>query len=201
MAVRRAAGAQGNKSAPERVIIDGKSQDMEAANIAWLAAGVALLAAAVALMLRPYLPSAIAAYGGLWLMKLSGAALPSPRLMAGWGVAVALVVAIDLLQPRSLSRCTNGMAYIGGGALAGMALGMTAFSYLWMAVGAAAGALAGGYAYSRTPAGRPLQFPSQRFFRYICAKGLPAVVTATVIGIALLLWLIGQHPMAAIQRL
>lgn len=174
---------------------------MEAANIIWLTTGLGLLAAALFLMVRPYLPAALVAYAGMWLMKLSGAIVPTERTLASWGMAVAVVVIIDSLQPRSLARCANGMAYIGGGAVVGMAVGMTTLAYLWMAVGAAVGALAGGFAYSRTPAGRPLAFPSARFFHYLCAKGLPAVVTATIIGIALTLWLIAQNPQAALRYL
>ena len=82
-------------------------------------------------------------------------ACDSSRRLANdsWGIAVAIVLVIDMMQPRRLARCTNGMTYIGIGALVGMMVGMTGFSYLWMVAGAAIGVIGGGYVYARTPAG------------------------------------------------
>ena len=175
---------------------------MEAANdivVVWMALGVLLMVVSVYFMIRPYFPAAITAYAGLWFMKLGNVVHPGSWLMTSWGIAVAIVVMIDLLQPRTVSRSTKGMTYIGSGAIVGMMVGMTGFSYLWMVLGAAVGVIGGGYVYARTPAGKPLQFPSARFFQYLCAKGLPAIVTASVIGIAFLLWVIESHPVATIQ--
>lgn len=165
----------------------------------WLIGGVILAILSIYLTVRPYFPAAVTAYGAMWLMTWSHAIHPAPWLLTSWGIAVAIVVATDLLHPHSLSRATNGMGYIGSGALVGVMVGMTAFSFLWMVVGAAVGTLAGGYFYARTPAGKPLQFPSPRFFQYLCAKGLPAIVTASVLGITLLLWIMESHPVAAIS--
>ncbi|WP_295730101.1 hypothetical protein [uncultured Muribaculum sp.] len=175
---------------------------METANdiiIIWLVIGLVLMAVSLYLIVRPYFPASATAYAGLWMMKWSHVIHPADWLMTSWGIAVAMVLVIDMLQPRNLARCTNGMTYIGIGAIVGMMVGMTGLSYLWMVVGAAVGVIAGGYVYARTPAGKPIGFPSARFFQYLCAKGFPAVVTATVIGIAFMLWIIEQHPVATIQ--
>ena len=112
---------------------------------------------------------------------------------------MAIVLVIDMMQPRRLARCTNGMTYIGIGALVGMMVGMTGFSYLWMVAGAAIGVIGGGYVYARTPAGETSRISFGSIFQYLCAKGLPAVVTVSIIGIAVMLWIIEQHPVATIQ--
>lgn len=167
--------------------------------VIWLAAALFVMAISLFLLVRPYFPVAVTAYASLWFMKWSHVIHPGDWLMTSWGIAVAIVLVIDMMQPRRLARCTNGMTYIGIGALVGMMVGMTGFSYLWMVAGAAIGVIAGGYVYARTPAGRPLGFPSAQFFQYLCAKGLPAVVTVSIIGIAVMLWIIEQHPVATIQ--
>lgn len=175
---------------------------METANdiiVPWLVIGLVFMAVSLYLLIRPYFPAAVTAYASMWFMKWAHAIHPTDWLITSWGIAVAIVLITDMLQPRQLSRCTNGMTYIGVGAIVGMMVGMTGFSYLWMVGGAAIGVIAGGYVYSRTPAGRPLGFPSARFFQYLCAKGLPAVVTVSVIGIAVMLWIIEQHPVSTIQ--
>ena len=62
-------------------------------------------------------------------------------------------------------------------------------SHAWMIIGGVAGAILGGIAYSKTPAGKALGFPSSKFLNYLCAKGLPAVIAVCMAGTALL-WLI-----------
>ncbi len=167
--------------------------------VIWLIIGLLFMASSLFLLIRPYFPSAVTAYAGLWFMKWSHIIHTGDWLMTSWGIAVAIVLIIDILQPRQLSCCTNGMVYIGVGAIVGMMVGMTGFSYLWMVVGAAVGVIAGGYVYARTPAGKPIGFPSAQFFQYLCAKGLPAIVTVSIIGIAVMLWIIERHPVATIQ--
>ena len=53
-----------------------------------------------------------------------------------------------------------------------------------MVLGTVLGALVGEFAYSRTPAGRGIRQPAAVFLRYFGAKGLPAIVTVAIIGLA-----------------
>jgi hypothetical protein len=166
--------------------------------VTWLVVGLLFMAVSLLLVVRPYFPASATAYAGLWLLKWSGVIHPSDWLLTSWGIAVGIVLIIEMMQPRSLARCTNGMMHIGVGVFVGMMVGLTGFSYLSMVVGAAVGGLAGGVVYARTPAGKALRFPSRQFFQYLCAKGMPAVVAVTLIGIAFMLWSIEQHPMTLI---
>ena len=85
------------------------------------------MAVSLFLLVRPYFPAAVTAYVSLWFMKWSHVIHPGDWLMTSWGIAVAIVLVIDMMQPRRLARCTNGMTYIGIGALVGMMVGMTGF--------------------------------------------------------------------------
>ena len=48
------------------------------------------------------------------------------------------------------------------------------------------GAAMGQLAYSRTPAGKWMLFPSTQFWRYFAAKGLPAIVAVSIVCIAVM---------------
>lgn len=70
--------------------------------------------------------------------------------------------------------------YIAGGALVGMLAALT-LGQSAMIVGSAVGAVLGGVAWSRTPSGKSA---SVGLWRIVVSDGLPAVVTMTVIGMA-----------------
>lgn len=174
---------------------------MSGISILLLISGIAALVAGFLAIMRPYLPGAALAYAGLWLLKWSGVIHPSVFLLVSWGIIVAIVIVIDLLLPQGIVRATNGMSYIGIGGLVGLFVGMTGFSLAWAVAGAAIGVVLGAIAYTRMPGGRELGFPSSRFFQYLCAKGLPAVVTLGLIGIALLLAVMEYYPGFALDKL
>lgn len=166
-----------------------------------LISGIIALVAGFLAIMRPYIPGALLAYAGLWLLKWGGVLHPSTSLLISWGVIVVIVLIIDYLLPAGIARATNGMAYMGVGGLVGLFVGMTGFSLAWAVTGAAAGVLLGALAFTRMPGGRELGFPSSRFFQYLCAKGLPAVVTLGIIGIAVLLAVMEHYPGFALDRL
>lgn len=163
---------------------------------------IAILLAACSLWLscRPYLPAYMTAYAALWLLKWSGAAQPGSWLLTSWGIAAAIVLIIDLAQPRAISKATNGLTYMSVGALAGTMVGLCAVSYVWMAVGAVAGTVFGILIYMRTPAGMALGFASPQFFRYIPAKFFPVVVTYCLLGIFALLLIMAYAPAYALDH-
>ena len=127
-----------------------------------------------------------AAYAGFLGIGLS-VVHPTATPLIFWGVSAAIVIALQYLLPVNISSSRRGVGYIAGATLAGTFVGL-AISHEWMIVGAIAGAILGGIAYSRTPAGAVMEFPSSKFLNYLCAKGLPAVVTICIVGTAIL-WL------------
>lgn len=105
----------------------------------------------------------------------------SPDSLAFWSVAAVIALGINMLLPREISTSHVGVGYITGASLAGAFVGML-LSGAGIIIGAVAGALCGGIAFCRTPAGQVLGFPSRKFFNYLCAKGLP-IVTVTSIAV------------------
>ncbi len=101
-----------------------------------------------------------------------------------WGAATIIVLAIVYMLPTAVTASRLGVGYIVGGVIVGAAVGLIV-SHAWLIVGSVVGGILGGVAYSRTPRGSEMGFPSPRFFNYLCAKGLPAVVTVCIVGTAI----------------
>ena len=116
---------------------------------------------------------------GSFLLVYIGGRLSDVSMLVFWGVAALLALALCFMLPRSIARSTRGLGYIAGGTLAGLFIGVL-ISPSWLVAGAVVGAMAGGMAYALTPAGRILRFPSAGFLNYLCAKGLPAVVSLSL---------------------
>lgn len=149
--------------------------------------GAVVLTASLVLMFAPRRESAPVAFAGLLLLQLSGHIVVSTTQLVFWGVAALIVLGLNVLLPASVAGSSRGVAYMAGGALAGTLVGMLTGS-AGLIIGSVAGALCGAVAYSRTPGGRDLGFPSQKFFNYAAAKGFPAVITSCIIGIAIALF-------------
>lgn len=124
---------------------------------------------------------AVVAFLGLCAAGLTPGVDLGAAVYIFWGIAIAIVVALGLILPRAVTASRLGVTYIVMGALAGMLVGL-ALSHAAMIIGSVAGALLGGVAFARTPAGKALTFPSARFWNYLCAKGLPAVISFAIIG-------------------
>ncbi len=122
------------------------------------------------------------AYGAMWLCFLSGLVTIEMSTLLFWGLATAICVAIDVMLPPQVSRSCTGLYHIAGGSLAGAVVGMCANTMAGVIVGAALGAFFGALAFSRTQSGRPMHFPSSKFFNYLAAKGLPAIVLMSMLG-------------------
>ena len=152
----------------------------------WIILAVAVMAFGIWMCVKPYFPAALAAYAGLWILKASGAIDASASLMTAWGIAVIILLLIDYMQPP---------------AMAGTAVGLNFMSQAGIVICVAAGVVFGGLAYSRSVSGRALGFPSVRFFQYLCAKGFPIAVTFSIIGVAVLLWVIRHYPAFALEKM
>ena len=154
-------------------------------SIALLILGIILLASSVYFNLRPHIPAVIPAYGGLWVLQW-GEWLTMPSVMLSyWGVMVMIVIIITSMQPQTIVKATQGLPHITIGSVCAMLTGAT-IGYAAMVIGAFAGAIVGGIYFARTPKGKGLAFPSKRFLQYLCAKGLPTVITVSLLGIAIM---------------
>ncbi len=145
-----------------------------------------MLAAGVVLAFIPKTWSAPVAWLGLCLLWFSGSIAVTWSVLLFWGIASAITLAINFLLPKIVANSNLGVGYIVGASLAGTLVGMLV-SNAGMIVGSALGAFCGALAFSRTPKGGAMKFPSQRFFNYLCAKGLVAVVTTCIAGEAFVL--------------
>lgn len=148
--------------------------------------GVLLLAAAVVLAFVPKPWSAPLAWAGLLSLAISDTIESSSSILIFWGIAALIAWGINIMLPRAVARSSMGVAYMTGAALAGTSVGML-LSGAGMIAGSVLGAFCGALAFSRTPAGNTLHFPSKQFVNYLCAKGLPAVVTTCIAGEAFVL--------------
>lgn len=137
----------------------------------------------VVMMFVPRLPACIVAYMSLWAARLSGYTPFTDGTMIFWGVAVVIVVINSLLLPAFIRNSSRGVGYISGGALVGMAVGLMMYTAATVIIGAIAGAFLGSIAYTRTKNGAALGFPSAKFFNYLGAKGIPAVIAASMVGL------------------
>lgn len=148
--------------------------------------GVVLMGFGLFLCLRPYVPSVLASYGGLWLLQWGGLMDVPTVTLSFWGVVVVIVVTINSMQPPVMVKATQGLPHIVLTSIAGMLLGMMMGYYASMVIGSVVGAAAGGVFFARTPKGAALQFPSRRFVQYLCAKGFPTIVSVSLTGIAIM---------------
>ncbi|MDE6066008.1 MAG: hypothetical protein K2G27_04230 [Duncaniella sp.] len=127
---------------------------------------------------------ALVAFLGLCVAALLPGVAPGVAVLIFWGVAVAVVIALGFILPRAVTSSRVGVPYIVLASLAGMLVGL-ALSHAAMIIGSVVGALLGGVAFARTPAGRSLAFPSPRFWNYLCAKGFPVVISYAITGTAI----------------
>jgi hypothetical protein len=151
-----------------------------------LIAGVACLVAALILVLWPQWVAAVPAYVGLVLLHWSYYIAVPVVTFVFWGIATAITVGLFYLQPSGEpdgNRSSN--LYVGFTAMAGGMLGILLAPRI-MVLGVILGAIMGQLAYSRTPAGRWMLFPSTQFWRYFAAKCLPAIVAISIVCIAIM---------------
>lgn len=110
-----------------------------------------------------------------------------------WGVATIIVIALGYVLPPAISGSRLGLSYIAGGASVGAVIGLAIGSEAAIIIASVAGSALGGVAFGRTPRGRILDFPTSRFFNYLCAKGLPSAVAMSLNGIAAAIIIASMH--------
>lgn len=122
--------------------------------------------------------------------------LPLSNAMSiSWLCITLVVMLIIVLQNPAIRMQSRGTGYMLFGALAGMAVGLLGYTftaslqslYALMLCGTAAGILLGLLVFSNTPDGRAIAPATGNFWRYLLAKGFPALITVAQLGIALVL--------------
>lgn len=145
-----------------------------------LTGGVIMICAALVMAFRSASSGAAFAFIGVSAAVDSGyVSVPSSTLLF-WAIAVMIVLFIGWMRVRMIPVSNVCRNYIVGGALVGMLVGLT-LGHAAMVTGSVAGAALGGVAFSRiTSTGGIKSLP-----RVLAEVGLPAVVTMTLIGLAL----------------
>lgn len=151
----------------------------------WLVFAMILAAMALAMMFVPRLPACITAYMAMWAGRFSGYAPLSDTTLIFWGIAVAIVIVNRFLLPPFIRNSSRGLGYIATGAIVGMALGLTLYTAASVIGFTILGALVAAIAYAKTAQGASLEFPTVKFFNYLGAKGIPAVMAASMVGLVL----------------
>lgn len=148
--------------------------------------GLLVAAASVAAIFTAWKWHPATGYAGLVITFIGAPGVGTPGLLIFWGIAAVLAAGINLMLPTAIAKARTGVAYMTAAAVAGLMVGLLTGAE-WMVFGAAIGAILGAISFARTPTGRDLGFPSRKFFNYLCAKAIPAVVTISLAGYAILI--------------
>lgn len=124
----------------------------------------------------------------------------STGMNISWLAITLVVMVIIVLQNPAIRSQSRGTFYILAGALAGMVIGLlgytftTALNMLYgiMIIATAAGAALGLLFFSNTPDGRLIAPGTGHFFKYLLAKGFPALITVVQPGIAAIILIVGN---------
>lgn len=144
--------------------------------------GIVLLVGALYLCYRPLIPAAIIGYGAMWVLSYGHHITLSKDSLMFWGAATMIILVINSSQAQETDN-VKGAGYIASGALVGCIVGMLT-THAGIILGAAIGAILGFMAYSRTPQGLSNKLSVKEFIGQLAAKGLPTIVTLSIIGTA-----------------
>ena len=145
--------------------------------------GIASLLGAIIMAYRPIVPSVILSYVAMWVFNFGHHVMFDHSTMLFWGIATMLVLLIRMGQSHDKPD-TKGLGYIATGALVGCVVGML-MSHAGIILGSALGSALGLMAFCRTPNGSDLRFPSKEWVMQLASKGLPIIVSMSIIGIVL----------------
>lgn len=159
----------------------------------YLITGAAAIVAAIVLCFIPRGYSALLAFLGMVIFRAGGYAAVSSEQLWFWGAASLIVLAIGILLPVTVATSRRGVGYVTVATATGLFVGVLISPNAMVASGAV-GAVCGAMAYSFTPAGKVLDFPSRNFVQYLCAKALPPLITLSVIAITVVLTAAGIKP-------
>lgn len=151
---------------------------------------------------RPLYAPALSFLGLLMISFCQTAGVPwipiSNGMIISWLCITVVVMMATMLQPAAIRSQMRGMAYIIGGGIVGLVVGLLGYTvssvanvlYGIMIVATAIGIFFGFLLYSNTPDGKAVGIGSGNFFRYLLAKGFPTAVTLMQIGLVFVMLLI-----------
>lgn len=162
--------------------------------------GLLWLAACATLFKRQLLAPALS-YAGLFILSLARNGAGSPivpinsTILIGWLCMTLVVMFATILQPAPVAVQNRGIAYMLGGAITGLAVGLLGFSfsgavsmlYGIMVIAVAIGVFFGYLLFTNTPDGKAVNIASGHFFQYLLAKGFPVAITVMIAGISLVI--------------
>ena len=148
----------------------------------WIVIALVLSLVGLVAMFIPRMPACIIAYLSMVAAYLSHYMYFTKATLIFWGIAVVLVSVNRMLLPSFIRNSRVGLGYSAGGAVVGMALGLIMYRPATVVGGAILGTLFGAIAFSRTRKGAIMQFPTIKFFNYLGAKGIPAVMAVAMVG-------------------
>lgn len=163
------------------------------------------VAAIVMLPSRPMYAPAFSYLGLLGISFCETDGIPwlpvNNTMLISWLCITVVVMMATMLQPISVRANPRGMAYMIGGAIVGLAIGLLGFTvssniqmlYGIMIVATAVGIFFGFLLYSNTPHGVGLGIRSGGFFSYLMAKGFPTAITIMQIGLVLVLLIVTRQ--------
>lgn len=119
--------------------------------------------------------------------------------MISWLALTLVMMFIIILQNPAIRQQSRGVGYMIMGGLAGMAVGLLAFSfapglqflYACSLIGAAIGIYLSMLIFSKTPDGRAIAPGTGNFFRYLLAKGFPTLITIGQLALAAVIIIVG----------
>lgn len=153
--------------------------------IVLLIIGLICMALTLLLVFKPRFPASVPAYVALPTLHASTYIYLTTSTLVFWACATLIVAVLHMLLPKgepATSRASN--LYIALGGMVGLSVGL-AINARVIILGVIVGIILGLIAYTRTPKGKWLKFPTFTFIQYFCAKGLPAIVAMAMIGIAI----------------
>ena len=114
-------------------------------------------------------------------------------ILIGWLAMTLIVMVATIMQPAPIQQQNRGVAYMFGGSVVGMVIGLLGVTFLssismvygTMVIATAAGTFFGYLLFTNTPSGRALSFGSGNFYTYLLAKGFPTAVTMMMAGVPL----------------
>lgn len=146
-----------------------------------------LLSAAVILSYFRRKPAALCAYIGMWTCRIGLSAVWDISDMVLWGFVALIATILAYSDRRDSEDCDSARPFVVTGALTGAIVGLIVNTMAGLILGAAVGAVFGMLAYSRinTRARQHCPFPTRPFWTTLLRSGVAAVVTMTIVGMAL----------------
>ena len=146
-----------------------------------------LLSAAVILAYFRRKPAALCAYIGMWTCRTGLSAVWDISEMVLWGFIALIATIVASSDRRDSEDCDNARPFVVTGTLTGAIIGLIVNTMAGLILGAAIGAVFGMLAFSRiiTHARQHYPFPSRPFWDMLLRTGAAAVVTMTIVGMAL----------------